>query len=168
MPPAEPSAKRGHRTKVLVAMEPRAYRTTFGSAIQALRPHVEVTVLEPEELEAQIAFLEPDLVISDLPKPVASDARTGWMEYCPNDETPARVCVGGRCERIEDPGLDDLLSVVDQADRSAGSGVSGRSSSNPARQARKETAPGVPVNAEPDEILRPTRGGIEPGCTRIR
>src|SRR5215207_3162129 len=43
------------RKRVVVAVEPRAYRTAIGSAIQALRPHREVTVVEPDELQAEMA-----------------------------------------------------------------------------------------------------------------
>ena len=41
--------------KILVAVEPRAYRSAIGSAIQALQPLLEVTVVEPDELQAEMA-----------------------------------------------------------------------------------------------------------------
>lgn len=38
------------QTKILVAIEPRAYRSAVVRAIQILRPHLEVSILEPDEL----------------------------------------------------------------------------------------------------------------------
>lgn len=106
------------RTKILVAVEPRAYRTTIGRAIQILRPHLEVTVVEPDELQAEVARLDPALVISSQPKPAMSDDGPAWVEYHPYEEASASVRIGGRCARLYEPGLNDLLSVVDEAERS--------------------------------------------------
>ncbi len=104
-------------TKVMVALEPRAYRTTIGRAIQVLRPHLEVTVVEPDELGEEVAHLDPALVISSQPKPATSEGGPAWVELRPYDEASARVCIGGRCTRLYEPNLDDLLSVVDEAQR---------------------------------------------------
>lgn len=105
------------RTRNLVAIEPRAYRTVIGRAIQILRPHLEVTVVEPEDLQAEVARLDPALVISGQPKPATSDGGPAWVAFRPYDEASAKVCIGGRCAQLYEPKLDDLLSVVDQAER---------------------------------------------------
>jgi hypothetical protein len=109
--------KPDNRTRVLVAVEPRAYRSAIGSVIQALRPHLEVTVVEPDELHAEVARLEPALVISSQPRPATSDGGPAWVELRLYEEASARVCIGGRCARLYDPNLYDLLSVVDEAER---------------------------------------------------
>src|SRR5215211_6670010 len=99
------------RTKILVAVEPRAYRTTIGRAIQILRPHLEVTVVEPDDLQAEVAHLDPVLVISGQPKPATSDGGPAWVEFRPYNEASAKVCIGGRCAQLYEPNLDYLLSV---------------------------------------------------------
>jgi hypothetical protein len=71
---------RDDRTKILVAVELRAYRTAIGRAIQVLRPHLEVTVDEPDELQTEVARLEPALVICSQPKPATSDGGPAWVE----------------------------------------------------------------------------------------
>jgi hypothetical protein len=108
---------RDDRIKILVALAPRAYRTVIGRAIQALKPHLEVTVVEPDELHAKVARLEPALVISSQPKPTTSEGGPAWVDFRPYDEPSASVCIGGRCARLFEPGLNDLLSVVDEAER---------------------------------------------------
>jgi hypothetical protein len=108
---------RDDRTKILVALAPREYRTVIGRAIQALRQHLEVTVVEPDELQAEVARLEPALVISSQPKPATSEGGPAWVDHRPYDEPSASECIGGRCARLYEPGLDGLLSVVDEAER---------------------------------------------------
>jgi hypothetical protein len=115
--PNEHPTSRDDRTKILVAVVPRAYRTVIGRAIQALRPHLEVTVVEPEDLQAEVARSDPALVICSQPKPATSDGGPAWAEFCPYDEAPTKVCIRGRCARLYEPNLDDLLSVVDEAER---------------------------------------------------
>ncbi len=106
------------RTRILVALEPRAYRSVIGRAIQILRPHLEVTVVvEPGDLLAEVARLDPALVISSQPKPATSDGGPAWVEFRPYDEVSAKVCIGGRRAQLHEPNLDDLLAVVDKAER---------------------------------------------------
>jgi hypothetical protein len=60
------------RNKVLVAIEPLAYRTIMGNALQALRLRVEVIVVESEELLVEVACLKPGLMISEFSRPSGS------------------------------------------------------------------------------------------------
>jgi hypothetical protein len=64
-----------------------------------------------------VARLDPALVIRSQTKPSTSDDERIWVEFRPYDEASAKVCVGGRCTRLNEPNLDDLLSVVDGAER---------------------------------------------------
>ena len=104
------------RIKDLVAIEPRAHRTTIGSAFQALRPCAGIIVIEPDALRTEVSRLKLRLVIGRLLKP-SGGCEITWVEFRPCDEAPAEVCSGGRCARLYEPGLDDLLLVVDRAVR---------------------------------------------------
>jgi hypothetical protein len=101
---------------VLVAIEPRSYRQVIGRAIQALRPHIEVVVLDPDTLEAGIARLGPGLVFADRPDVSAPTGRPAWVEFRPYEEPPARVSLAGRTRELEKVELSDLLSIVDEAE----------------------------------------------------
>ena len=101
---------------VLVAIEPRSYRQVIGKAIQSLRPHVEVIVLEPDTLGAGIRRLDPELVFANRPDTFAPTGRSAWVEFHPYEQPPARICLAGRRRELEAVELDDLLSVVDEAD----------------------------------------------------
>jgi hypothetical protein len=101
---------------VLIAIEPRSYRQVIGRAMQALRPHIEVVVLDPDTLEAGVARLGPDLVFADRPAASSSSGGPAWVEFRPYEEPPARVWLAGRTWELEEVELSDLLSIVDEAE----------------------------------------------------
>ncbi len=103
--------------RIVVAIEPRYYREVIGSAIQGLKPHLEVTVVEPDELEEVLERLEPDLVLCEHAASAMAVSRSdpsSWIEYRPFEETPTKISVGGRYRELEEFELTDLLSVVDE------------------------------------------------------
>lgn len=102
--------------QVIIAIEPRSYRQIIGRAIQALRPHLEVIVLEPSTLRAGVERLEPELVFADGPNTLAPTRRSAWVEFRPYEEPPVRICLAGRRWEMEEVELDDLLSIVDQTE----------------------------------------------------
>lgn len=85
-------------------------------SLPALRPHLEAIVVEPDVRMAEVLRLNPGLVISGLPKP-SGGCEIAWVEFRPYDESPDRMCAGERCTLLYEPGLDDLLSAVDEAER---------------------------------------------------
>lgn len=69
--------------QLIVAIEPRSYRQVIGQAISALRPHVKVTILEPDTLRAGVRRLKPELVFAGLPDTFGAsggtrEGRRGW------------------------------------------------------------------------------------------
>ena len=106
--------------QVIVAIEPRSYRQAIGQAIQGLRPHLEVVVLEPGTLRAGVERLEPELVIASQPDTFISTAvRSAWVEFLPYEKPPARICLAGRRWELETVDLDDLVSLVDETEELA-------------------------------------------------
>lgn len=101
-----------------MAVEPRSYREAIGSAIRGLRPHVEVVIVEPGALTPEVLRLDPDLVICGQPNTASPDARSAWLEYRPYDER-AELCLDGKRSKLADVQLDDLLSIVDEAEEVA-------------------------------------------------
>jgi len=59
--------------RVLVAFDSayRAYREVIGAAIRVLRPQVEVATTDLDDLEAEVARLDPQVVISSRDKPAS-------------------------------------------------------------------------------------------------
>jgi len=101
---------------VLMAIRPRVYRDAIGNAIRGLRPHVEVVILDPDEVEDALACLDPDLVICDGSASPNADGRSAWVEYDPHEQPPATVSLDGQHTELEEVELEDLLSVIDEAE----------------------------------------------------
>jgi hypothetical protein len=110
--------------RVLMAIEPRSYREVIGEAIRGLRPHLEVVIVGPDALEPEIARLDPELVIYSRPSIAATNGGSAWIEFRPYDQAAARIYVGGRQFELEEVELEDLLSVVDEAEWLARTGGS--------------------------------------------
>ena len=102
-----------------MAIEPRSYREVIGEAIRGLRPHLEVVIVEPDALEPEMARLDPELVICSRPSIAAANGRPAWIEFRPYDQPAARVYVGSQQFELEEVELEDLLRVVDEAERLA-------------------------------------------------
>ena len=115
--PSMPGAGHAERPTVVVAIEPRAYRQVIGRGIGALRPSVEIRVVEPERLLwVEVERLAPRLVICSCIKPPRVAQKICWVEFRPYGAEPkVRVCMGDRCWVLQDADLEDLLSLVDEA-----------------------------------------------------
>ena len=104
------------RPKVLVAIEPRAYRYAIATVIGDLRPRVDVRVIDPEVLVGEAERLDPHLVLCSQPEPRRRERFRSWVEFQPYaDEPRVRIRIGDRWSVLEDAGLEDLLAIVDEA-----------------------------------------------------
>jgi len=101
----------------------RAYRDALSKAIGAVRPHLNVTTVGLEELQTQVARLDPHLVISNVPNPVAEqDEEEGklvlaWVELSVDPRRPSQFCLSGRHWESLNPSLEELLDVIDETER---------------------------------------------------
>lgn len=102
--------------RIVVAIEPRSYREVIGEAIQALRPHHDVVIVEPRALKMEVARLDPELVVASQPNTVEPNGRPAWVEFRPYDQTTA-ICLDGGYSKDANPELAELLSVVDETER---------------------------------------------------
>jgi hypothetical protein len=84
------------KLRILVANEPRSYREAIADALQELRPNIEVVVLEPEALEPELRRPTPQLVTCSRLTPAVEDIALAWVQLYPEQETMARVSIGGR------------------------------------------------------------------------
>ncbi len=106
------------RILVTFAQEYRLYADTTANAIQQFRPHVEISVVEPGALEAELARLEPHLVISDRPKnAVDPGGRSAWLKIPTEGAHSAKLYLNGVYWEGNNPGLAELLWAVDETER---------------------------------------------------
>lgn len=99
--------------QVMVAIEPRSYREAIGHAIQGLRPHLRVAVVDPLSLVSEVVRHAPGLVLYSRPNSLPSGGDMAWIELPQDTRLPATVCRSGRCSEWKGLDLVGLLSVVD-------------------------------------------------------
>jgi hypothetical protein len=103
------------RFLTLLANEPCIYREVIAEALRTLRPTVELVVLEPEALDAEVKCLTPQLVVCSRLTRAVRDIAPAWIELYPEQKNLARVRVGGQHWTIEEIKLAHLLAIVDRA-----------------------------------------------------
>lgn len=108
------------RMRILVSFETHhhAYGDAIARAIQYTRPRLDVSITRSEAFALEVSRLRPDIVISDRPKDEGKAA--AWVEIPTDPDPVSRICVGGRCRRLRNPSFDELLAVVDEAERLSG------------------------------------------------
>jgi hypothetical protein len=85
----------------------------MAAALLQMRPDVDVTVVEPEELDATLDRLVPHVVFSNIPTLKLETRDCCWVTIYPQGQDRAVVCVHGERTRIESPQLNELLGLLD-------------------------------------------------------
>ncbi len=103
--------------RVLIAVEPLMYRETMASVLLQRRPHTQVRIAGPEDLDRELESFLPHLVVcSVLSEKVKGIARS-WVHILYEDSLDASVSVDARTtRRVDDIVLDDLLGVLDETE----------------------------------------------------
>jgi hypothetical protein len=101
------------RLRLVVANDPRAYREAIATAIQRLRPDVDVIVVDPADLADQVEHWRPHMVISSVPMARAGGWPLCWVALHPARTTQVVVTVAAQQTWARDIDLAELLAVVD-------------------------------------------------------
>ena len=104
--------------RVLISYEDshRAYGEALERTIRGLRPSVEVSLVQARELGGEVGRLDPHLVVSGKPNTVDPEGRAAWVTLSEEPEEPSEVCLGGRRMGMENPGMEELLAVLDETE----------------------------------------------------
>jgi hypothetical protein len=108
--------KRGQKqVKIVGDLEPRSYSGAIGDATRELKPHLQVTIVESNELAPEVERLAPELVLCSQHKP---DREGGpvWIGYRPYTESKATIWGRSQSWKLAVVELADLPSVVDPAE----------------------------------------------------
>jgi hypothetical protein len=106
--------------RVLVTVEPRMYREAIALAVQSNRPKAEVMLVSEEVMDGQVKEFAPHLLVRNDADRAVPKGLLGSLvcrvEVLYTDGMAARVSVGGNSYTIEDASMEDLLSLVDEAE----------------------------------------------------
>jgi hypothetical protein len=106
--------------RVLVAFEEahRVYGETIANAIRRSRSGVEAQALDRVALEEVVHRWDPHLVICSPPIPDNPiSTREAWVELAVDTERPSKVRLGDERWETLNPSLEDLLWVVEEAEK---------------------------------------------------
>jgi hypothetical protein len=103
---------------ILVANEPRSYRDVIADALRVQRPHLQVIVAEPEDLDREVVRLSPNMVLCSRLTAAVETHALAWVVLYPNAETRAVISIAGHCRTVgTDLPFPHLLSVIDEVER---------------------------------------------------
>ena len=106
--------------RLLVAFEDdyRSYRGAISSAIQTLRPLMEVETAGTDAMEAELARLDPQVVICSRSEAAANPngGVAAWVQLPMEPDSVGLVRVGDRHYDLKNPALEQLLEVIDAAE----------------------------------------------------
>lgn len=104
----------------MVANDPRAYRETLAAVVDSMRPRIEVTVVDPVDVEREFARLRPDLVIASRLSPTVEAGALSWVVLYPEGQRRVDVSVAGTRSVAGDLELPALLEIVDRTEMLGG------------------------------------------------
>ena len=100
--------------RILLGNEPRFYREVIAATLHELRPHLEVVIVEPEDLDGAVVQRRPQFVLCSRLSEVVETRCLAWVLLYPHGAARVVLRVAGRRHTVADPGLDGLLRVMGQ------------------------------------------------------
>lgn len=104
---------------IFVVTRFRLTREAIGSAIEDLRPDLDVIVLDPSELPQAITERAPSLIVCSQREIALSNPALNWLLIPSDSENLAVVSIGDEGLRLEEASLPRIIAVVDEAVRIA-------------------------------------------------
>ena len=105
--------------RILLANEPRAYREVIAAAFRQLRPQHDVIVVAPDDLDAEVVRLDPQLVLCSRLTPSVQIRPIAWVLLYPVGETQSVICMDGQQTTVPDLEFNRLLEIVDRTEELA-------------------------------------------------
>ena len=101
----------------------RSYGEAMVGAVRASRPGLEeVALAHLRDLEAELERFDPHLVVSSRPNTFEVGGRAAWVLLSDDPEEPSEVCIDGRHRKLENPGLEEMLGIIDETEELVRSG----------------------------------------------
>ncbi len=101
---------------ILVANEPRAYREVMAAAFHELCPQHDVITIAPDDLDAEVVRLDPQLVLCSQLTPAVHAHPLAWVMLYPDGETRAEIWIGGQSSTVADLEFNSLLAIIDETE----------------------------------------------------
>jgi hypothetical protein len=93
------------------------YGEVMESAIRSSRPHLETKAVRLSDLVAQVERFVPHMVLCERSNTVDPGGRGAWVKHSYEPNEPSEVCLDGRRWEVENPGLEELLEIIDEVEK---------------------------------------------------
>jgi hypothetical protein len=115
--PTRPFERREKRImRVLIAIAPTMYWETLELALLRYRPHVDVHIANPEDLDQEVIDFGPHVVVCNNVTRTIRESVPSWV-VVPYHSSDATIHIQGQGEsRVEDISSGDLLTVNDRTE----------------------------------------------------
>jgi hypothetical protein len=110
----------GTGLRILVANEPRAHREAHGGLLRARFPEIEVLIIHPNELEAELAHQAQQLVICSTLSAQVQERASAWVLLYPDLADLAVTSIGGQQSVVQQVSIEHLLHAVHETVRLLG------------------------------------------------
>ncbi len=114
--PSPNGERRARGFRVLLTNEPRSYREAIAAAVLSAGPAgMEVFVAEAGELDREVRWLVPDLLVCSHLSATAEARVASWVDLYPDLGSQSRIGMNGERTTVRDIDLLALLLVVERA-----------------------------------------------------
>ena len=103
--------------RIVVANEPRSYRDALAVSLRSLRAELDIITVEPTDLSAEVARVQPRLVICSRLSSAVEEQVGAWIVLPADRGAPAVISVDGERRVLAEAHLQDLVAVIDQLAR---------------------------------------------------
>lgn len=93
------------------------YRQTLASILAMNRPHLEVRIATPEDLDEEVGSFEPHLVVCNVVTPLVEAKAIAWIQILFENGLDAIVSLDGQPSEVHDISTEDLLVTVDEIEK---------------------------------------------------
>ncbi|HSK98719.1 MAG TPA: hypothetical protein VK869_00120 [Rubrobacteraceae bacterium] len=94
----------------------RVYSGVMERVIRDSRPHLEVKAVPMCELGAAIERIDPHVVLCERQNPAQPGGTGAWIKLSYEPDEPSEVCLDGQRWELDNPGIEQLLTIVDKVE----------------------------------------------------
>jgi hypothetical protein len=102
------------RTLIVYEDSHRAYGEAMVRALKGLRPGVEVRLAHTRDLDTELIDFDPHVVVCGHRNSVDPGRRGAWIVLAEEPDEPSEICLEGRRSGVANPGLEEVLAVLDE------------------------------------------------------
>ncbi len=102
--------------RVLIAIAPTMYWETLELALLRYRPHVDVHIADPEDLDREVIDFRPHVVVCNNVTQTIQESVPSWV-MVPYHSSDATIHIQGEGEsQVEDISSGDLFAIIDRTE----------------------------------------------------